>query len=42
MGPRADDMKAKNQLYNDWLQNGYASLDDLDDDPYNKSLIKYI
>ncbi len=36
MGPRADDMKAKNQLYTEIAKNGYASLDDLDDDPYNK------
>lgn len=36
MGPRADDMTAKNQMYNQIQKNGYVSLEDLDDDPYNK------
>lgn len=36
MGPRADDMVAKNQMYNAIAKNGYVSLDELEDDPYNK------
>ena len=36
MGPRADDTRAKTQMYNEISKNGYVSLKDLDDDPYNK------
>ena len=36
MGPRADDMVAKNQMYNAIAKNGYVSLEELEDDPYNK------
>lgn len=36
MGPRADDMKAKNQMYNNISKNGYVSLKELDNDPENK------
>lgn len=36
MGPRADDMKAKNEMYAEIEKNGYVSLEDLTDDPYNK------
>ena len=36
MGPRADDMHAKAQMYNSISKNGYVRLADLDDDPYNK------
>ena len=37
MGPRADNEKAKLEMYNDIAKNGYVSLLDLDlKDPYNK------
>ena len=37
MGPRADNMEAKNTMYNDIAKNGYVSLKDLNlEDPYNK------
>ncbi len=37
MGPRADNNKAKQEMYNDIAKNGYVSLLDLDlKDPYNK------
>ncbi len=37
MGPRADNKKAKLEMYNDISKNGYVSLGDLDlKDPYNK------
>lgn len=36
MGPRADDMKAKNEMYAEIAKNGYVSLDDISDDPENK------
>lgn len=36
MGPRADDMKSKNQMYNEISKKGYVSLDELDNDPHNK------
>ena len=37
MGPRADNRKAKLEMYNDIAKNGYVSLLDLDlRDPYNK------
>ena len=36
MGPRADDMKAKNEFYNNISKNGFASLEDLTNDPANK------
>lgn len=40
MGPRADNMRAKSEMYNDIAKNGYVSLDDLTlDDPYNKSAL---
>lgn len=40
MGPRADNMKAKDQMYNDIAKNGYVSLADLDlDDPYYKTAL---
>ena len=37
MGPRADDMRAKAQMENAIAKNGFVSLEDLDDDPYNKA-----
>ena len=36
MGSRADDMKAKNEMYAEIAKNGYTSLEDLTDDPANK------
>ena len=36
MGPRADDMKAKNQMYSDIARDGFVSLENLDNDPANK------
>jgi len=36
MGPRADDMKAKNQMYNNISRDGYVELDDLENNPENK------
>lgn len=37
MGPRADNMKAKQEMYNNIMKDGYVSLKDLDtQDPYNK------
>jgi hypothetical protein len=36
MGPRADDMVAKNQMYNKIAKDGYVMLSDLDNDPENK------
>ena len=40
MGPRADNDKAKHEMYNDIAKNGYVSLLDLDlKDPYNKSAL---
>lgn len=40
MGPRADNEKAKMEMYNDIARNGYVSLLDLDlRDPYNKAAL---
>ena len=39
MGPRADDMKSKNEMYAAIAKNGYVSLDELTDDPYNKTAV---
>lgn len=40
MGPRADNQKAKMEMYNDISKNGYVSLLDLDlRDPYNKTAL---
>ena len=40
MGPRADNRKAKLEMYNDIAKNGYVSLLDLDlKDPYNKTAL---
>ena len=36
MGPRADDLHTKSQLYNNISKNGFASLEDLDNNPENK------
>lgn len=37
MGPRADNIEAKNTMYNDIAKNGFVSLKDLNlEDPYNK------
>ena len=40
MGPRADNTKAKHEMYNDIAKNGFVSLLDLDlKDPYNKAAL---
>ena len=39
MGSRADDMKAKNEMYAAIAKNGYVSLEDLSDDPANKTAL---
>lgn len=36
LGPRADDMRAKNEMYAEIAKNGYVSMEDLTDDVYNK------
>lgn len=36
LGPRADDMRAKNEMYSEIAKNGYVSMEDLTDDVYNK------
>ena len=36
LGPRSDDMKAKNEMYAEIAKNGYVSLEDLTDSPENK------
>ena len=36
LGPRADDVRAKNEMYAAIAKNGYVSLEELSDDPYNK------
>ena len=36
MGPRADDMKSKNEMYAAIAKNGYVSLEELTDSPENK------
>lgn len=39
MGPRADDMKAKTQMYAQIAKKGYVSLEELDNDPKNKTAL---
>ena len=40
MGPRADNRKAKDEMYNDIAKNGFVSLGDLDlQDPYYKTAL---
>ena len=36
LSARADDMKAKNEMYAEIAKNGYVSLEDLTDSPENK------
>lgn len=36
LGPRADDMRAKNEMYAEIAKNGYVAMEDLTDDVYNK------
>ena len=36
LGPRAADMRAKNQMYAEIAKNGYVAMEDLTDDVYNK------
>ena len=35
LGPRADDMRAKNEMYAEIAKNGYVAMEDLTDDVYN-------
>jgi len=39
MGPRADDSVAKTQLYKQIAQQGYCSLNDIENDPANNTLL---
>ena len=39
MGPRSDDMKAKNEMYAEIAKNGYTSLENLTDSPENKTAL---
>lgn len=39
LGPRADDSKAKSEMYSKIGDNGFVSLDELTDDPYNKTAV---
>ena len=41
-GPRADDLTMKNQMLRDIALNGYARLEDLDDDPMNKTTLNTV
>ena len=39
LGPRADDMRAKNEMYAEIAKNGYVAMEDLTDDLYKKVAI---
>lgn len=39
LGPRADDSRAKSEMYSKIGDNGFVSLDELTDDPYNKTAV---
>jgi len=39
MGPRADDEKAKNQMYGNISRDGFTTLESLDNDPENKTAL---
>lgn len=39
LGPRADDSRAKGEMYSKISDNGFVSLDELTDDPYNKTAV---
>lgn len=41
-GPRADDLVMKNQMLQDIALNGYARLDDLEDNPENKTTLNTV
>lgn len=41
-GPRADDLVMKNQMLRDIALNGYTKLDDMDDDPTNKTTLNTV
>ena len=38
-GPRADDLTMKNQMLHDIALNGYTKLEDMDDEPTNKTTL---
>jgi hypothetical protein len=38
-GPRADDMRMKNQMFHDIALNGYTKLEDMDSEPENKTTL---
>jgi len=42
LGPRADDSVSKTQLYKQIAQQGYCSLEELDDDPANKHTLNTV
>lgn len=42
MGPRADDQRAKNEMYNSISKNGYVTLASLSNDPENKVALNSI
>jgi hypothetical protein len=41
-GPRADDLVMKNQMLHDIALNGYTRLEDMDDDPSNKTTLNTV
>ena len=41
-GPRADDLVMKNQMLQEIALNGYARLDDLEDNPENKTTLNTV
>lgn len=41
-GPRADDLVMKNQMLHDIALNGYTRLDDMEDDPVNKTTLNTV
>ena len=41
-GPRADDLSMKNQMLHDIALNGYTRLEDMDDDPANKTTLNTV
>ena len=41
-GPRADDLTMKNQMLRDIALYGYTKLEDMDDDPANKTTLNTV
>ena len=41
-GPRADDLVMKNQMLHDIALNGYTKLEDMEDDPANKTTLNTV